>query len=122
MFTSNDITHAMWLFTGGAIIVLGQSIVLEAKRKWWSLLIGCVFGGAGAALAGHIFADSKFVYVICGVAAVISENLLTGVFNASKQFAESPLKVATHLFRTIAPFFGKATGDTSTPLNTDDLK
>ena len=120
--TNAEISHGMWAVSGGAILVLLQSILSGTKRNWWSLLIGCALGGAGAWAAGTIWADSKYVYIICGVVAVITENLLSGVVNASKQFAENPLKVATHIFRTVAPFFGKGAGDTSTPLDTNNLK
>lgn len=117
-----EIAHHMWAFTGGAILVLLQSILSGTKRNWWSLLIGCALGGAGSWIAGQIWGDSKYVYIICGVAAVMTENLLSGVVNASKQFAESPIKVATHVGRTFLPAFGKSAGDTSNPINTDTLK
>jgi hypothetical protein len=120
--THAEIAHHMWAFTGGAILVLLQSILSGVKRNWWSLLLGCVLGGAGAWAAGQIWGDSKYVYVICGVAAVVTENLLMGVANMGKQFAENPIKVATHIARTFLPTFGKAAGDTATPINTDGLK
>jgi hypothetical protein len=119
-FNSVEIAHAMWTFTGGAILVLLQSILSGAKRNWWSLLIGCALGGAGAYVAGSIWSDSKYVYIICGVAAVITENLLGGVVNASKQFAESPIKVGSALLKTFVPMFGKNVGDAG--VNTDGLK
>lgn len=84
----------MWLFTGGAILVLLQSILHEVKRNWWSLLAGCVLGGAGSWVAGQIWGDSKYVYIICGAAAVMTQNLLLGAVNASKQFAADPIDVA----------------------------
>jgi len=112
----------MWTFTGGAILVLLQSILSGVKRNWWSLLIGCVLGGAGSWVAGQIWGDSEYIYIICGVSAVITENMLSGIVNASRQFAENPIKVATHVARTFVPTFGKNVGDTSNPINTDDLK
>jgi hypothetical protein len=118
--TNAEIAHQMWAFTGGAILVLLQSILSGTKRNWWSLLIGCALGGAGSWVAGNIWGDSKYVYIICGVAAVISENLLGGVVNASKQFAESPLKVGTALLKMFVPMFGKQIGDSG--VNTGDLK
>lgn len=117
-----EIAHQMWAFTGGAILVLVQSIMSGVKRNWWALLIGCALGGAGSWVAGHIWADSKYVYIICGVAAVITENLLSGVVNASRQFAENPIKVLTHFARTFLPTFGKSVGDTSDNLETKDIK
>lgn len=121
-FTDAQFIHAMWTFTGGAILVLLQSILSGVKRNWWSLLIGCALGGAGSWVAGQIWGDSEYIYIICGVAAVITENMLSGIVNASRQFADNPIKVFTHLARTLLPTFGKSAGDTSTPLNTDDLK
>lgn len=112
----------MWTFTAGVILVLLQSIVSGAKRNWWSLLTGCVLGGAGSWMAGQIWGDSKYILIICGVAAVMTENLLIGVTAASKEFAEKPLKVATHIARTFLPTFGKSVGDTSNAIDTDDLK
>lgn len=117
-----EIPHQMWTFTSGVILVILQSIVSGARRNWWSLLTGCVLGGAGSWIAGQIWADSKYLLIICGVSAVMTENLLIGVTNASKEFAEKPLKVATHIARTFLPTFGKSAGDTSAPINTDDLK
>jgi hypothetical protein len=121
-FTDANFIHAMWTFTGGAILVLLQSIISGVKRNWWSLLIGCALGGAGSWVAGQIWGDSKYVFIICGVAAVITENLMAGVVNASREFAESPIKVATHLGRTFLPSFGRSTGDTSESIDTKDLK
>jgi hypothetical protein len=118
--TNAEIAHGMWAFTGGAILVLLQSILSGTKRNWWSLLIGCVLGGAGAYVAGTIWADSKYVYIICGVAAVVTENLLGGVVNASKQFAESPIKVGSAVLKTFVPMFGKSAGDSG--VGTDGLK
>jgi hypothetical protein len=115
-----EIAHQMWAFTGGAILVLLQSILSGAKRNWWSLLIGCALGGAGAWIAGNIWGDSKYVYIICGVAAVVTENLLGGVVNASKQFAESPIKVGSSILKMCVPMFGKSVGDSGT--NADGLK
>jgi hypothetical protein len=115
-----EIAHQMWAFTGGAILELLQSILSGAKRNWWSLLIGCALGGAGAWVAGNIWADSKYVYIICGVVAVVTENVLGGVVNASRQFAESPLKVGTALLKMFVPMFGKPIGDSG--VGTGDLK
>lgn len=112
----------MWVFTGGAILVLLQSILSGAKRNWWSLLIGCILGGAGSWVAGHIWADSKYLYIICGVAAVATENMLMGVVNMSKEFADQPIKVFTHFARTFLPTFGKQVGDTSDKVSEDGLK
>jgi len=122
MFADREaIVHAMWVFTGGAILVLLQSIIAGAKRTWWSLLIGCAFGGLGSWVASQIWHNSPYVFVICGIAAVVTENLLIGAMNASKEFAESPIKVLTHFAKVFLPTFGKAVGESSS-ISTDDLK
>lgn len=120
--TDADIAHAMWTFTGGAILVLLQSILSGVKRNWWSLLIGCALGGAGSWVAGQIWGESKYVFIICGVAAVVTENLLGGLVNASREFSNNPITVGTHLARTFLPTFGKAVGDTAENIKTDILK
>ena len=114
--------HQMWVFSAGVILVLLQSILAGAKRNLTSLLIGCVFGGMGSWIAGQIWADSKYILIICGVSAVVTENILVGLTAASREFADKPLKVATHLARTFMPTFGKSVGDTSENIKVDDLK
>ncbi len=124
--SNSDIAHHMWVFTGGAILVLLQSIVSGTKRRWSSLLVGCLFGGIGAMIGWGFFQGFGWgpyaTAFLAGVMAVIAENVLAGIVNVSKQFADSPLKVFTHLFRTVMPSFGKSAGDTSTPIDTTDLK
>lgn len=105
-----DLLHSMWVFTGGAILVLLQSILSGAKRNWMTLLLGCALGGAGAWIAGQVWGDSKYVYIICGVAAVIAENVLMGAVNASKQFADSPIRVLSHFAKMFMPTLGKTVG------------
>ena len=51
-----------------------------------------------------------------------TEHVLSGVVNASRQFAEKPIKVLTHFARTFLPTFGKDVGDTSNNIDTGDLK
>jgi hypothetical protein len=102
---SNELLHSMWIFTGGAILVLLQSILSSAKRNWWALLAGCVIGGAGSWVAAQIWGDSRYVYIICGAAAVMTENLLLGAVKASKEFANNPIEVA----KTILPSLNHGT-------------
>ena len=120
MDTNSSITDTVWVFSGGAILVLLQSIVSETKRNWWRLLVGCFFGGIGSLVASQIWMDSKFIYIICGVAAVVTENLLAGVVNASKEFSQSPVRVFTHFFKMVMPTFGKTPGEGSSDLG--DIK
>lgn len=113
-----EIAHAMWVFSGGAILVLLQSILSTTKRNAKSLIIGCLFGGAGSWIASQIWGDSKYVFIICGVAAVVTENLLMGVLEASQQFRSDPITVFGKMWRLIMPTFGKATG----PKEDDEIK
>lgn len=112
-FTNAEIQHQIWVATGGAMLVLLQSILSGTRRVWWRLLISCLIGGAGAALAGHLFADSKWVFAICGVAAIMAENVIFGLFNASEEFKNAPIKVFADMWRLVMPTFGKAADKTS---------
>lgn len=91
---NNQLLHSMWIFTGGAILVLLQSILSGAKRNWWSLLAGCAIGGAGSWVAAQIWGSSHYIYLICGAAAVMTENMLLGAMKASKEFADDPITIA----------------------------
>jgi hypothetical protein len=104
----------VWLATGGAILVLFQSILSGTRRVWWRLLMSCAIGGAGSALAGMLFTNSKYVYVICGVAAIMSENIILGLFTASEEFKDSPIEVFSKFWRLLMPTFGKAAGEAIT--------
>lgn len=110
VFSDNQIANEVWIGVAGAMLVLLRSIIDGSRRTWYALLIGCIIGGGGAALAGHIFHDSKWVYPICGVAAVMAENVLIGFFNASEEFRKAPIKVFTQLWQLIVPSFGKSAG------------
>lgn len=110
-FRSAELQHNIWIATGGAMLVLFQSILSGTRRVWWRLLLSCVVGGAGAAMAGYVFNDSKWVYPICGVAAIMSENIIFGLFKASEEFKDSPIEVFSKLWRLVMPTFGKNVGD-----------
>lgn len=60
-------------------------------------------GAAGAALAGEVFHGSRFVYPICGAAAVMAENVILGLFNASKEFRDDPIKIFGNLWGIVMP-------------------
>jgi hypothetical protein len=110
-FKSPEMQSHVWIATGGAMLVLVQSILSGTRRVWWRLLLSCMVGGASATLAGYVFGDSKFVYAICGVAAIVGENVIFGLFKASEQFKESPIEVFSKLWRLVMPTFGKSVGD-----------
>lgn len=103
-------SHA-WNATGGALIVLFLSIINENRRTWYRILIGCLFGAVGAAAVGFLFEDEWWVYPACGMAAVMTENILMGFMNMSKQFSDDPIKVFSHFWKMVMPTFGKSTGD-----------
>ena len=89
------------------MLVLLRSIIDGTRRTWYALLVGCFLGGLGAGIAGHVFADSQYVYYICGVSAVMAENVVLGLFNASREFRDAPIKVFSQMWRLIVPSFGR---------------
>lgn len=91
------------------MLVLLQSILSGERRVWWRLLLSCIIGGGAAALIGHTFADSSWVYIYCGVAAIMAENIIFGLINASEQFKNNPISVFAQLWRVVMPSFGKTT-------------
>lgn len=111
---SPDFQHHVWIATGGAILVLFQSILSGTRRVWWRLLLSCIIGGAGATLAGMVFSESRFVYPICGAAAIMAENIILGLFTASEEFKDSPIEVFSKLWRLVVPTLGKPVGDATT--------
>lgn len=88
---------------GGVMLVLLRSIVDGTRRTALQLLVGCVFGGLGAMAAGFMWGESRYIYLICGVAAVITENVVIGVFNMSQQFAQNPKDILTWFIQTVVP-------------------
>lgn len=107
---NDQLSNEMWMAAGGAMLVLLRSIVDGTRRSWYALLAGCAFGAAGAALAGSIFADSHYVYAICGVAAVMAENIVLGLAKASSEFKEAPLATFSSLWQVFVPFMGRTAG------------
>lgn len=91
------------------MLVLLQSILSGERRVWWRLLISCIIGGGVAALVGHTFSDSSWVYIYCGISAIMAENVIFGLVNASEQFKNSPITVFAQLWRVVVPSFGKTT-------------
>lgn len=99
----------VWIGVAGAMLVLFQSILSGTRRAWYRLLASCIIGGSAAALTGHIFADSPWVYAYCGVAAIMAENIIFGLFNASEQFKDNPINVFAQIWRVVVPSFGRGT-------------
>jgi hypothetical protein len=108
-FSDSELQQAVWLGSGGALLVLLQSILSGERRVWWRLLLSCIIGGGAAVLAGSIFHDSRYVYAICGVAAIISENIIFGLFKASNEFKNNPIAVFADIWRLVMPTFGRGT-------------
>lgn len=99
----------VWIGVAGASLVLLQSILSGTRRAWYKLLASCFIGGSAAALTGYVFSDSPWVYFYCGVAAIMAENVIFGLFNASEQFKENPINVFAQLWRIVVPSFGMTT-------------
>ena len=109
-FASNsELQHSIWVATSGAMLVLLQSILSGQRRVWWRLILSCLIGGSAAALAGHVFHDSNWVYVYCGIAAIMAENVIFGLVKASEEFRDKPIDVFAQLWRIVVPAFGKTT-------------
>ena len=103
---TNEETNAIvWFAGGGAMLTLLRSIVDGSRRSALQLIAGCVFGAAGAALAGYVFHDSKWVLPLAGASAVMTEHVILGLFNASKEFSDHPIEVFARLWRLIVPTF-----------------
>ena len=101
---NDQTTELLWTATGGAMLVLLRSIVDGTRRTWYAILIGCILGAAGSAIAGQIFHDSRWCYPICGASAVMAENIVLGLFKASQEFRDEPIKVFATLWRVIVPW------------------
>lgn len=99
--------HEIWIGIAGAMLVLLQSVLSGTRRVWWRLAASCIIGGVASALTGHIFADSKWVYFFCGIAAIVAENVIFGLFNASEDFKNNPINVFGQLWRLVMPSFGR---------------
>jgi hypothetical protein len=102
-FKPDDISSEVWMGVGGVMLVLLRSIVDGTRRTALQLLVGCIFGGLGAMAAGFVWGQSHYVYLICGVAAVITENLVIGFFNMSQQFAQNPKDIVAWFIQTVLP-------------------
>jgi hypothetical protein len=102
-FKPDDISTEVWMGVGGVMLVLLRSIIDGTRRTALQLLAGCVFGGLGAMAAGFVWGQSHYVYLICGVAAVVTENIVIGCFNMSQQFASNPRDVIGWFIQTVLP-------------------
>lgn len=86
-----EFISAAWLFASGAIIALLRSVVDGTRRSFVRLVVGCIFGGLGAYLAGFAFEGKWFAPFAIGAAAVMTEHLALGLYRLSVAFAEDPV-------------------------------
>lgn len=105
------------------MLVLLRSIVDGTRRTAAQLVVGCIFGGLGATAAGMVWANSHYIYLICGVAAIVTENVILGLFNASKEFAAKPKDFFGWAWKLIVPtipFFKVGAAGQVSPSTPDD--
>lgn len=102
-FRPEDIATEVWMGVGGVMLALLRSIIDGTRRSAIQLLVGCIFGGLGAMAAAFVWKDSSWLYFICGVAAVMTENIVIGLSNMAKEFAEKPRDVFGWLWKLVVP-------------------
>jgi hypothetical protein len=108
-FRTEEVQHSVWIGVGGAMLVLLQSIFSGTRRAWYRLAASCFVGGIAAVFVGHMFSDSSWVYAYCGVAAIVAENVIMGIFNASEEFKKNPINVFAEIWRIVMPSFARGT-------------
>jgi hypothetical protein len=91
--------NAILIFAFGFVVALVRSLVDGARRSIPKLLLACIFGGLGAVVADQVFADSQYHIFYVGVAAVIAENFVLGVFNMSAKFRDDPIVFIKEMWR-----------------------
>ena len=98
-----EVINTVWVFLAGSVLTLFRSIVDGTRRSAKALVLGCIFGGLGATIAYDMFASSDWRVFWTGCAAVIAENFVVGLFNASKKFRENPIDTFKDLWATVTP-------------------
>lgn len=95
----------VWFFMGGSLIALMMSIFDQTRRTALRLIVGCVFGGVGAVVAGMALKGWGTGWMLfgAGVAGVVTENIMLGFMKASQEFASNPLKTVTDVVKDILP-------------------
>lgn len=109
--------NTLMIFTFGSFVALLRSIVDGTRRTVWRMTIGILFGGLGAVIADKMFQNSEWHIFWVGAAAVVFENLVVGLFNASVKFREDPLTIFERIWKVVTPNFG---GATSPPAEEED--
>lgn len=98
-----EVVNTVWIFLAGSVLTLFRSIIDGTRRSGKALVLGCLFGGLGATIAYDMFAGSEWRVFWTGCAAVISENFVVGLFNASKRFREKPIETFKDLWAAVTP-------------------
>lgn len=98
-----EVLNTVWVFLTGSVLTLFRSIVDGTRRSVKALVLGCLFGGLGAIVAYDMFATSEWRVFWTGCAAVIAENFIVGLFNASARFREKPIDTFKDLWAAITP-------------------
>lgn len=99
----DNVMEAVWTFLAGSVLTFFRSIVDGTRRSAKALVLGCLFGGLGATVAYDMFASSDWRVFWAGCAAVITENFVVGLFNASKRFREHPIDTFKDLWAAVTP-------------------
>lgn len=99
----DNVMEFIWTFLAGSVLTFFRSIIDGTRRSAKALMLGCLFGGLGATIAYDMFATSDWRVFWTGCAAVITENFVVGLFNASKRFRESPIEVFKELWGAVTP-------------------
>lgn len=113
-----ELISASWLFVSGAVIALLRSVVDGTRRSFVRLLVGCLFGGLGAYMAGFAFEGRWFAPFAIGAAAVMTEHLALGLYRLAVAFSNDPVamverfwKVGSALHTVIAALAAGPKGD-----------
>lgn len=105
-----ELVNSLWVFLGGSVVALLRSLVDGTRRNAFRLALGCLFGGIGAVVADRTFATTSWHIFWIGVAAVITENVVIGLFNASQKFKDDPINVFKAIWEIVVPSLGQLRG------------
>ncbi len=102
-----QILTGLWIFGFGAVVNLFRSLLDGTRRSLGRMFIGSAFGGLGGVIAYPIFEGSSWQIFWTCVAAVIAENFVLGLYNASEEFRQSPWTVFEKAWNIIVPSLDK---------------
>jgi hypothetical protein len=117
MFDQKDVQHVLdaypqiitglWIFGFGAVVNLFRSLIDGTRRAFGRMVVGSLFGGLGGVIVYPIFEGSSWQIFWTCVAAVIAENFVLGLYNASEDFRKSPWAVFEKAWNIIVPSLEK---------------